>query len=772
MPFQPLVNDVLQIDETLYRITEHPTAPGLPYGQEGRQATVYQLIADPAANAAGPADRRAIKAFKPRFRSPALVVLSERLAAFADMPGLAVCRRQVLTPSRHRALLATHPDLIYSVVMPWIDGPTWFEIVADRRPLTPAQALGLARSLTSILCQMEQRGLAHCDLSGSNIILPGLIEGRPADAGEAVALVDVELMFGPGLDQPVATTSGSPGYQLSTDDPNAWNATADRFAGAILLTEMLGWCDERARSAAWGESYFEPNEHQRETEQYRLMTTVLTERWGPGVARLLDRAWQSTVQSECPTFGEWQMALPDTAPAAPSPRPAAGWSAAAAVGAAVAQPPPVANAADDTAARTLYDLGRQREAAGDREMARTLYQQALALAPVGGALALELNAALAAATAAPVPPGGELAMPPTNAQPTPDAAPPTRPTTPDPEIEMLFDDALVAYGAQDLDRTRQLLRDVLRRQPNYARDGQTAQALLTEVDQRLAPAGAAKAGAAGAVVGAAGAATGAAGQTSAPASPTPRPGGSRRPAGSPVGRWPPPSSSPRCSAPPGSCAAALAGATARNRRSRPPASRPPRRRPSRRRRRRWRPSPPRRPRQPSPLSRPRRRPQVHRRRAPRRRRPPRPRRQRPRPRRTPSVAPAVTAAGKLVILYSSHRPEIHDLQIWSMGVDGSNPQSFTATRGHSWAPRVSPDGQRFFFSSVAPGEHVSHDPTGGGTSKNPGNHDIYVSSADASDIAERHRRASTPGTMPGPGRPTASGSPSPPTATATGRSTR
>jgi TolB protein len=69
-----------------------------------------------------------------------------------------------------------------------------------------------------------------------------------------------------------------------------------------------------------------------------------------------------------------------------------------------------------------------------------------------------------------------------------------------------------------------------------------------------------------------------------------------------------------------------------------------------------------------------------------------------------------------------------------MGADGSGQRPLTATRGHAWAPRPSPDGRRFVFSSVAPGEHTSHDATGGGTVTHPGNHDIYVASDDGSDI--------------------------------------
>ncbi len=64
MPFQPQVGEELAIDGSLYRTAEHPAAPGVPYGQEGRQATVYRLVARSG-------ESKALKVFKPRFRAPA-----------------------------------------------------------------------------------------------------------------------------------------------------------------------------------------------------------------------------------------------------------------------------------------------------------------------------------------------------------------------------------------------------------------------------------------------------------------------------------------------------------------------------------------------------------------------------------------------------------------------------------------------------------------------------------------------------------------------------
>jgi serine/threonine protein kinase len=190
---RPNVQDELIIAGTIYRVAEHPAAPGFPYGQEGRAGIVYQLLSltsypAPAGREVGSEGRVALKVFKPRFRTPALVAQAEKLAALADLPGLRATQRTVLTPTHHAALLQQHPDLIYAVLMPWIEGPTWQEVLLAKRPLDPRQVLTLARELAEVLTHMEQRAIAHCDLSGPNVLLPALTPafGSPSPAGLSI----------------------------------------------------------------------------------------------------------------------------------------------------------------------------------------------------------------------------------------------------------------------------------------------------------------------------------------------------------------------------------------------------------------------------------------------------------------------------------------------------------------------------------------------------------------------------------------------------------
>lgn len=101
-----------------------------------------------------------------------MVYQSEHLGSYQEMPGLRVCNREVLTPERNGDLIAEYPDLLYAVIMPWVHGCTWFDVISDQRNIGRSESLMLAKALAAIGSSMEQRGLAHCDLSAPNVMLP------------------------------------------------------------------------------------------------------------------------------------------------------------------------------------------------------------------------------------------------------------------------------------------------------------------------------------------------------------------------------------------------------------------------------------------------------------------------------------------------------------------------------------------------------------------------------------------------------------------------
>ena len=297
MTFQPAPGLLLKIQNKVYEITEHPTAKGVPYGQEGRRAVVYQLVSEDNENFA-------LKVFKDRFRVPGMVGVAERLEPYANISGLQVCERIVLTASRHRDLLTQYPEMTYAVLMPWVEGPTWQEILLTEDTFSPARSLTLAKRFAEIMVGMEEISLAHCDISGANLLI---------QARDQPALVDLEEMYNPDFIKPESLPAGSPGYAHKTAPKGLWNARTDRFAGAVLLVEMLSWHDPTAREASWGESYFSPRDMQNENQRLDLLRKSLERHYGKRIPDLFNQVWLSDSLRDCPTFAEWAVALPEEA---------------------------------------------------------------------------------------------------------------------------------------------------------------------------------------------------------------------------------------------------------------------------------------------------------------------------------------------------------------------------------------------------------------------------------------------------------------------------
>lgn len=286
MLFRPSINSKISIDGKEYFFTEHPAAKGMPYGQTGRRATVYQVR--------NGNEFHALKVFTKAFRTEQTEVSARRIQAYANLPGLQVCSRVVITRQNNGTAVGQYPDLEYAVLMTWVKGQTWQEILLAHQPLTRTQSLEIAHNFAQILAAMEERQIAHCDLSGPNILLDDT----------TVNLVDVEDLYAPTLEKPEKLPGGSTGYGHKTSVQGLWNADADRFAGAILLAEMLGWHDERARRVAVGEQYFDASELQSPCDRYQILLSALKAHHG-AFADLFAQAWFSKSLNDCPRLADW-----------------------------------------------------------------------------------------------------------------------------------------------------------------------------------------------------------------------------------------------------------------------------------------------------------------------------------------------------------------------------------------------------------------------------------------------------------------------------------
>lgn len=298
--FIPKVNERLLLGSEVYFYTEHPAAKGMPYGQTGRKATVFQLR-----DAEG--QKRALKVFQAKYRTEENLEKTSDFLRYCTMPGLATCERFVISKQQFPSLIQQNKDLNYSVLMPWVEGTTWQDIVLNKVSLDEDACYQIASNLNMVLGSMEANGMAHCDLSGPNIIL------RPRelkdDEEDLVSLIDLEEMYAPKLSRPKSVPAGSAGYAHSCIKTGVWSADADRFAGSVLLANMLTWSDPSVVNAAFGEQYFAPDEMQIDCPRYQTLVGSLERQWGKNTSELFSTAWNSRTLGDCPTFIDWADAL-------------------------------------------------------------------------------------------------------------------------------------------------------------------------------------------------------------------------------------------------------------------------------------------------------------------------------------------------------------------------------------------------------------------------------------------------------------------------------
>lgn len=215
MSFRPAVGDTLQINGIKYTVAAHPQSPMYPYAQEGGRATVYRLDA--------PHGARALKVFKSVYRTRQLAESSRVLERFSTFMGMGVCRREVLAPTADGRNPLDESDLAWSVLMPWVEGSTWYDILTEsserRRPIDIVLMRGIVQQFLNILIELELNGVTHCDLSPGNV----LIRLRPPE----VDLIDVEEVCALGMPIPENVPRGTPGYMHASAIDGMWHPYAD-----------------------------------------------------------------------------------------------------------------------------------------------------------------------------------------------------------------------------------------------------------------------------------------------------------------------------------------------------------------------------------------------------------------------------------------------------------------------------------------------------------------------------------------------------------------
>jgi serine/threonine protein kinase len=274
-------------------------AEEMAFARQGRKARVFKLR--------GPDGKPyALKTFYRGFSLPEYLAITRSLLALGDIPGLHAGRRRIVDEDEARAI--GEPGLTYSVLMPWIEGVAWAGVIEGRFPLAAETCLAVAVQAAGTLARMEAGGLVHADISSSNVLITN------SEHGPAVELIDVEDMYHDSFGPLPYVPDGSPGYAHPRNQGRGCrNRHGDRFAGAILLAEMLSWPDPAVRQSTADVSVFEPAELCRGGPKFDLVRKVL-QTHSTELATLFERVWDSPSPASCPRLAEWDAAMATLSP--------------------------------------------------------------------------------------------------------------------------------------------------------------------------------------------------------------------------------------------------------------------------------------------------------------------------------------------------------------------------------------------------------------------------------------------------------------------------
>jgi hypothetical protein len=256
--------------------------------------------------------QHALKVFKKKYRTEAVRRACDELRHFAQMPGMKAAQRDVILPGSSDAQRCE--PLGYSVLMPWVAGSTWFDVLSAAqlttqkgkklRPYLPvAGALRASKSLLSVLGNLEQIGAAHTDVAPGNVVLELKYT--------SIQLLDLEDMYTPRTR--TGEGVGSPGYQHRSRQ-SVHCPEGDRYAAAVMSAEMLLLADGDFARLASDEGFFGNNHSDTEAQTRYAAARQWLDHVAPQFSALFDRAWNSRSLSECPGVRQLLEAMPVASP--------------------------------------------------------------------------------------------------------------------------------------------------------------------------------------------------------------------------------------------------------------------------------------------------------------------------------------------------------------------------------------------------------------------------------------------------------------------------
>lgn len=193
-----------------------------------------------------------------------------------------------------------------TILMREVDAPTWAELAASvksgAKVLPRVEKLFLCGKLSEKVDWLESNGLAHRDLSATNIMLDPI--------NVEVHLIDWDSLYHQSLELPTNAVPGTEGYMApfvradgGADARLTWQERADRFALAILNAEILAVNTESSISIGGG--LFDQNDLYERTGRTVSDVRNNLQHSFPAAARLLDAALTAPSFEKCPAPSDW-----------------------------------------------------------------------------------------------------------------------------------------------------------------------------------------------------------------------------------------------------------------------------------------------------------------------------------------------------------------------------------------------------------------------------------------------------------------------------------
>lgn len=226
-----------------------------------------------------------------------------------NIPGLEwVTQRIMINASDDANLIQQYPLIQNAILMPWFDEQTWvswsaikFQI-SDHALQIPSQDIlnRITYQLADTVTQLNDLGLAHGDINDNNVLVD-IHTGK-------ITIIDIEDMY---IHSAVDVgAGGTNGYRFN-QNYTAWTPDADRFATALLLSEIIALRETRALGRTRGEGYFTQDEiDTRDThcKAYQALSSSL-QNINTNLYQLFLRTWQAPDIASCPDIYEWGNAM-------------------------------------------------------------------------------------------------------------------------------------------------------------------------------------------------------------------------------------------------------------------------------------------------------------------------------------------------------------------------------------------------------------------------------------------------------------------------------